>query len=311
MGVNLKTNFYSPLRYPGGKAKLAFYIQLLFEYNLLTDGHYIEPYAGGASVALSVLFNEYATEIHINDYNYNVYCFWKSAVDRTEELCDLIENTRVQISTWRRQREVQANPLKHTQLNVAFSTFFLNRTNRSGILKAGVIGGNNQTGEWKMDARYNKSDLIDRILKIGRYRERIHVYNQDAIEMIKSLKGKLPKKSFYYFDPPYYNNGKELYTNFYNHDDHVKVASMIRGLKDKFWMVSYDNNEHIKELYSKYRQHCYELNYHANAASKGSEILVFSNKLLVPAIKNPTEKGAIKHFSKNGFSLKQGSWKRS
>jgi Site-specific DNA methylase len=311
MGVNLTTNFYSPLRYPGGKGKLSFYIQLLFEYNLLTDGHYIEPYAGGASVSLALLFNEYASEIHINDYDYNVYCFWKSAIDRTEELCELIDSTPVNMETWRQQKEIQAKPSSHSQLKVGFSTFFLNRTNRSGILKAGVIGGNGQTGEWKIDARYNKSELINRITKIGRYKERINLYNLDAVELIKQLKSKLPKKSLYYFDPPYYKKGKELYINFYDHSDHVKVSSMIRSLKNKFWLVSYDNNEHIKELYSSFRQQVYDLNYHAHTANKGSEILIFSDNLLVPSLTNPTDKNQIKFFSQNGLALTKGSWQTS
>jgi DNA adenine methylase len=309
MGINLTTNFYSPLRYPGGKGKLSFYIQLLFEYNHLTDGHYVEPYAGGASVALSMLFNEYASEVHINDYDYNVYCFWKSAIDKTDELCELIDETPVTLDTWRQQKEIQLHPRKYSQIKVGFSTFFLNRTNRSGILNAGVIGGNNQNGNWKIDARYNKGNLVSRIQKISRYRERINLYNLDAIELTKSLKKKLPTKTFYYFDPPYYKRGKELYVNFYNHNDHVKVASLISSLKRKYWMVSYDNEERINSLYGGFRQQIYNLNYHANKASQGNEILIFSENLLVPSIENPLDKKSIKHFSKNGLALSKGSWK--
>ncbi|MCK9236232.1 MAG: DNA adenine methylase [Bacteroidales bacterium] len=302
MGFNLKTNFYSPLRYPGGKGKLSFYVQLLIEHNLLSDGHYIEPYAGGSSVALSMLFNEYSSEIHINDIDYNIFCFWDSVLNSNNQLCDLIEKTELSIENWRIQKTIQANSQNFKRIEVGFSTFFLNRTNRSGILNAGVIGGNNQQGNWKMDARFNKSELITRIQKIGRYKNRINLYNLDAIELINSIKNKLPRKSFYYFDPPYYKKGKELYINYYNHADHVQIASLIDNLKGSFWLVSYDNDENINKLYSKYRQQIYDLNYHAGKASIGSEILVFSDKLIIPKLENPTNKKEIKYYAQHGLA---------
>lgn len=296
MGVNLKTNFYSPLRYPGGKGKLSFYVQLLIERNKLSDGHYVEPYAGGASVALSMLFNEFSSEIHINDYDYNVYCFWRSVVDETDALCELIDKTDVSMETWRKQKQIQVQSRQYSQLEVGFSTFFLNRTNRSGILNAGVIGGNNQNGEWKIDARYNKEDLIARVQKISKYKDRINLYNLDAIVLINMLKDKLPKRTFFYFDPPYYKKGKELYINYYNHEDHVQIANLISSIEDKHWLISYDNDPHINELYNRYRQQVYDLNYHAGQASVGSEILVFSPDLAVPSIESPVSKNEIKPF---------------
>lgn len=308
MGVNLRTNFYSPLRYPGGKGKLSFYIHLLTEYNLLSDGHYVEPYAGGSSVALSMLFNEYSSEIHINDIDYSVFCFWLSAVNETNRLCQLINETDVNIENWKKQKEIQSNPNKYEPIEVGFSTFFLNRTNRSGILKAGVIGGNNQDGNWKIDARYNKEDLISRILRIGQYKDRINLYNLDAIQLIKKLKKRLPQKTLYYFDPPYYKKGKELYINFYNHSDHVRIANLIDTLKDEYWLVSYDNDININQLYKNYRQQVYDLNYHAGKATTGSEILVFSNKLLVPNLNNPIDKNEIKYYSQHGLGVVEGSW---
>jgi DNA adenine methylase len=309
MGINLKTNFYSPLRYPGGKGRLAFYIQLLAEYNLLTDGHYVEPYAGGSSVALSMLFNEYSSEIHINDIDYNVYSFWYSVLNNSEQLCDLIYKTEVSIENWKIQKYIQANPSKYSTIEVGFSTFFLNRTNRSGILKAGVIGGNNQQGDWKIDARFNKAELVSRILRVSRYKERINLYNLDAVELIGKLKNRLPKKTFFYFDPPYYNKGKELYINFYNHQDHIKIASTIESIKHKHWLVSYDNNSQINQLYQQYRQQTYDLNYHAGKASKGSEILIFSDKMLVPETQNPTSKLEIKNLWQQGLGGQLSIWK--
>jgi DNA adenine methylase len=205
------------------------------------------------------------------------------------------------MDTWRAQREIRRNPKKYKQLEIAFSTFFLNRTNRSGILKAGVIGGNDQSGKWKIDARYNKENLIQRIEKIGRFAECIHLYNEDAVVLTERLRKKLPKETLFYFDPPYYNKGKELYINFYEHEDHVHIAKAVGKIKKQNWVVSYDNDSNIKCLYDKYLQQTYDLNYSAGKASVGSEVIMFSNKLIVPKVKNPAEKKELMYFDTHGL----------
>lgn len=305
MGINLNTNYYSPLRYPGGKGKLSHYVQLLIDYNLLTDGHYVEPYAGGASVALSLLFNEYVQQIHINDYDFRIYSFWNCVLNETEQLCEKIEQTEITISNWEQQKIIQSNPYDYSTLEIGFSTFFLNRTNRSGILKAGVIGGKNQNGKWKIDARFNKQDLIKRIRKISRYKNRISIYNLDAVELTQKLDGQLPQKTLFYFDPPYYNKGKDLYINFYEHADHQQISQLISKLKDRYWLVSYDNDVNIRNLYQPFLQRTYELNYHAANASTGTEIMIYSHNLIVPEIHNPTNKKEIKKIDSNGLN---GNW---
>lgn len=305
MGINLNTNYYSPLRYPGGKGKLAHYVQLLLEYNLLNDGHYVEPYAGGASVALSLLFNEYVQQIHINDYDYRIYAFWDCVLNYTDQLCDKINQTEISISDWEQQKIIQSNPKGYTTLEIGFSTFFLNRTNRSGILKAGVIGGKKQNGNWKIDARFNKHDLIKRIRKISRYKNRISIYNLDAVDLTQKLDKQLPEKTLFYFDPPYYNKGKDLYINFYEHSDHQQISRLISTLRNRYWIVSYDNNINIRNLYQPFLQRTYELNYHAANASTGTEIMIYSHNLIVPEIHNPTNKNEIKKIDLLGL---KGNW---
>src|SRR4030067_1583777 len=154
---------YSPLRYPGGKGKVADYFKQIYKENLLYDGVYVDPYAGGASVALSLLFNEYASKIIINDIDRSIFAFWYSVLNKTDRFCRLIKDIPLTIDTWEAQKKIQEEKNRHGLLKVGFSTFFLNRTNRSGILGAGVIVGRQQTGKWKIDARYNKAELINRI----------------------------------------------------------------------------------------------------------------------------------------------------
>lgn len=281
--------FVSPLRYPGGKLKVVDYIKQVFEANDLCDGHYIEPYAGGASVALALLQSEYAHTIHINDIDRSIYAFWHSVLHQPEALCRLITDTPVTMTEWERQKEVQKRKEdKDTSLlELGFSTFFLNRTNRSGILSAGVIGGKDQTGPYKMDARYNKTDLIERIESIADYAERITLTNKDAVKLVKSLSGLNGlsslngSKTLLYLDPPYYIKGRDLYLNYYTDDDHRQIARAISAYPGK-WLISYDAVPFLKELYKDYRQREYYLSYSAGNPSKGKEIMVYSDGLVVP-----------------------------
>ncbi|NNB60870.1 DNA adenine methylase [Pseudomonas fragi] len=273
--------FSTPLRYPGGKGKFSHFIKQIFEVNNLHDGHYAEPYAGGAGVALELMFHEYASVIHINDLDPAIFAFWQSVVHHTDDICRVINDTPVTMENWHKFKAVLANPQDCSVIDLAMATFFLNRTNRSGILKAGVIGGKEQAGKWKLDVRYNKPDLIKRIELIGKYKNRIRLYNEDAFGFIGNIIPTLPLKSLTYLDPPYYIKGSGLYRNFYVHDDHVQIASAL-GSIDKPWIVSYDNVDEIKEIYSKYRQDEYFLSYTAQQKKKGSEVMIYGPKIIAP-----------------------------
>ena len=272
--------FVSPLRYPGGKLKVVDYIKKMFEVNDLMDGTYIEPYAGGASVALTLLFSEYANRIKINDIDRSIYAFWHSVLEETEGLCRLITDTPVTMETWAQQREVQVRKKDAELLELGFSTFFLNRTNRSGILSGGVIGGKEQTGKWKIDARYNKKDLIERIESVAEYGDRIELTSMDAVALIKHIR-RPSEKTFCYLDPPYYVKGRDLYLNYYNDDDHRAIAKAIKKYKGK-WIISYDAVPFISDLYKEYRQKEYYLSYSAGNPAKGKEIVVYSDGLVIP-----------------------------
>lgn len=274
--------FFSPLRYPGGKAKVSDFVQCLIKENALLDGTYVEPYVGGGSVALSLLFNEYVRDIYINDKDLSIYAFWHSVLHESDALCKLIKETPINVDTWFKLKKYQSDKGNIDLLNLGFSTFFLNRTNRSGILKAGVIGGYDQTGNYKIDARFNKDDLIKRIQRITDYADRIHLTNEDAVILIQRLKGELPNKTLFYLDPPYYVKGKGLYMNYYNDQDHQDIANAIKEIRNHNWILSYDNVSFILDLYSNYRKQTFELNYSASNSGKGEEIMIFCNNIIIP-----------------------------
>ncbi|MEJ2746110.1 MAG: DNA adenine methylase [bacterium] len=223
---NFLNQVASPLRYPGGKGLLADYFVNLMTKNDLLGCRYFEPYAGGAGVALGLLSRGEASEIFLNDADYHIYCFWKAVINHNQEFVNRLNSVEVSILEWNRQREVYRNPKKHALREVAFSTFFLNRCNRSGVIAgAGPIGGCEQSGEWRLDARFNKSVLAARILRIGELRERINVQNMDAIDFLKNFlpRGKERANVLVYCDPPYVSAGNRLYLNFYQKNDQAKA----------------------------------------------------------------------------------------
>lgn len=281
--------FYSPLRYPGGKGKISDYMKLIIRENNLLDGIYVEPFAGGAGIGLSLLCNEYVSDIIINDLSKSIYAFWYSILNYTDELCELIYNTPVTVDEWYNQRSIQDSSDNPSILELGFSTFFLNRTNRSGILKGGIIGGIEQEGKYKIDARFNKDNLIRRIKKISRYKDRIKVYNLDAADLIKNVIQKLPENSLIYLDPPYFKKGKHLYENYYKEDDHASLANLIINQIKQYWIVTYDNTPKISKLYKKCYQRTYSLSYSAAKKYKGSEIMIYSDNMSVPEVDTPVK----------------------
>ncbi len=279
---------FTPLRYPGGKAKLAAYVKVLMKENRLLDGEYVEPYAGGAAIALELLLHEYVSRIHINDVSKPLHAFWKSVLRHTDELCRLVIKTPLTVAAWDKQKRILENPADHTEVELGFATFFLNRTNRSGILNGGIIGGRDQTGPWKIDARFNAGELVHRIEAIARMGDRIKLTRQDALKFLKSGVARWPKETLIYLDPPYYVKGRDLYYDFYEQKDHARVAGFVTGsITHQRWIVSYDNVQPIRDLYNQTRCVVYDIGYSARSASQGSEVMFFCDGLKIPPLIGP------------------------
>ncbi|EJR38840.1 DNA adenine methylase [Bacillus cereus] len=270
----------SPLRYPGGKYKTYDYIKNLI---LANDSNiYIEPFAGGSAVSLKLLMDNVVQKIIINDYDRAIYAFWYSVIYRTDELIDLINDTPINLETWYKQKEIQKNKENEDLLILGFSTLFLNRTNRSGIIKAGIIGGKHQNGNYKMDCRFDKDKLIKKIKKIANFKQHILIYNMDAIDFINDVITKT-YKSFTFFDPPYYHKGPSLYTNFYTHTDHFNLSKVIKTkMRNRTWIVTYDVCDEIKEMYKNLSSQTFYLTYSVQTKRSSTEYMFFSKKIIIP-----------------------------
>jgi DNA adenine methylase len=281
--------FYSPLRYPGGKNKLSKFIaKICIDNNI--KGHYVEPYAGGAAVALYLLINNCVSRVTINDIDRSIFAFWYAILNYTEEFCNLITKTEINVDNWKKYRDIQNNKDSATLFDLGFSTFFLNRTNISGIINGGIIGGVNQKGKYKIGCRFNKEKLIVRIKEIEKYKDRIEICNLDAIDLIKKTSKKSQNsQTIFYFDPPYYLKGASLYLNHYSHNDHEKLSNEIKKIKNLRWIISYDNTPEIKKFYQGYHKIEYSFFHTAYEIRNGQEILFFSNNLLESKVLQPTK----------------------
>ncbi|MDO8445725.1 MAG: DNA adenine methylase [Deltaproteobacteria bacterium] len=274
---------YTPLRYPGGKARFAPFIAEVMQSNGLATGHYLEPYAGGAGVALELLFHGHASHVHINDLDPAINAFWVAVTKYPEALLKMLHDTPVTMEQWHHWRAIMRGELPADAIERGFATLFMNRTNRSGILKGGVIGGKAQAGDYKLDARLKKEVLASRIERIASHAGNITVYCEDAKHLLLRSSEFLPAKSLIYLDPPYYVKGRGLYRNFYGHDDHVAIAKVLQSNAFKqSWIVSYDNVQEICHMYQKSNGFTYGLNYTAHKRYIGNEVMFFSRKLRIP-----------------------------
>lgn len=280
----------SPLRYPGGKNRLADFIRIVIQNTGLHDCTYIEPFAGGAGVALSLLLDNTVDTIVINDSDKAIYSFWRSVKEEPEALIQLIYDTPVTINEWRKQKSIYVSS-KSYSLEYAFATLFLNRTNRSGILNAGPIGGYAQSGAWKLDVRYDRDSLASKIQTISENKNRIRVYNKDIISLLRNYTPQMRGNLFFYFDPPYYNKGQRLYKNFFSPSDHRRIYDVISQEITSPWIITYDDVPQIAEIYKNYGRRHFDLTYSAANKGSASELMIFSDIKHCPTPEQMIAKG--------------------
>lgn len=266
----------SPLRYPGGKGCLASVICKLLYKNNANGGAYVEPFAGGAAVGLHLLFHEHVQHIILNDADYRIFAIWKSILTRSNQFVDMIFETPITMEEWTRQREIFHAPSKHSRIKVGFAAFYLNRCNRSGIImNGGPIGGRGQTGKWKIDARFNRENLAHRVSNIAAKRDRISLFNLDALDLLKAVKSSADfSRVLVYLDPPYYVQGGNLYLNHFTHEDHASLARYVEDELTSPWVMTYDNVPEIRNLYKFANIHPFSLRYSAFESREGKEILI-------------------------------------
>ncbi len=264
----------SPLRYPGGKAALAGFFGDIIETLGIDHPRYVEPYAGGAGAGVALLRQGIVEHLVVNDIDPAVYAFWRSVVDENANLVELVESTPLTIDEWQKQRKIYRAGNQGDLLRLGFAFFFLNRTNRSGILNAGVIGGQRQEGTYKIDARFNRTTLIERLTAIGALADRITVTDLDGRTVIQQYAQ--DESAFMYIDPPYVQAGSQLYLNAFDGRDHKALAAVVNAVEGAHWLMTYDTAPLIENLYREQFQCRLELAYSARYPGQAEELLVAS-----------------------------------
>lgn len=265
----------SPLRYPGGKGRLYGMVKQIMQDGDLLARTYVEPFAGGFGIGIRLLTNNDVTRIIINDADRHIYAFWHCVFFDTIRLVDLIRNTDINLRNWDIQKRIYNANNEDDLLKLGFSAFFLNRTNYSGVLSGGPIGGRKQDGEYTLGCRYNREILAKKVELLGQYQNQVEVYNYDAIDFIERIVYPRVEEMFVNFDPPYVNKGPVLYKNYYSQEDHINLAHHIQqNMANAQWIMTYDDCPLIRELYAEYDIQEINLIHFAGKTKMGKELLI-------------------------------------
>lgn len=275
--------YYSPLRYPGGKGKLASFMEYMIDQLGHQGGTYIEPFAGGAGIAMELLLRNVVSRIVINDYDKAVWSFWKAILTETDRFVEEIRMVPLTVDEWQKQHEILVTQNDKYSFELGFAAFYMNRTNRSGIIKGGVIGGQEQAKDWKMDVRFKREELVTRIQRIAARKKDIKLYNKDVNSFIKNYVPLYEENALIYFDPPYFRKGQQLYMNFFNYKDHVRIEQEIREHVNCDWIITYDYEPQIEEIYHNYNLRLYDLNYSVSTKRKANELMIFKDGIFIPS----------------------------
>ena len=270
---------YTPIRYPGGKTKLYPEIKAILESNDLLGHPYAELFAGGAGLAIKLLLKGDVSSIVINDYDRAVYCMWDAVVNHAEELCEFIDSAVLDVETWKAMRTLYRNSDDVGDFELGKAAFYLNRTNVSGILSGGVIGGLKQAGNYKMDVRFNRETLKKKVMDIAARRGDIEVTRLDAEDFINDRMS--DSELFAYLDPPYVQKGPGLYRSAFNETKHRSLARRVGYARSK-WVVTYDADRLIDDIYGNYERGDLKISYTANVKTIGKEKIILGPGLKWP-----------------------------
>lgn len=270
--------YKSPLRYPGGKASLSGVIARIVKDQKLEGCRVFEPYAGSAAVSIALVGAGVCTSGSISERDPLLYSFWKCVFTNPAKLLRRINKTEISLQTWHELRPLlDLDEPDESQADLlAFAALFFNRTNFSGVIHSGPIGGQTQSSDYAIDCRFNREELADRVDRLATLGEKIDVQFADALDVIKAQRNK--RGAFFYIDPPYFLQGKKLYRYNYRLSGHIALADALR--KAKFsWLLSYDNHDVIENLYEDFHNVYQEFRYSSRMPKKENELLITNMKL--------------------------------
>ena len=280
--INMRSSLI-PLRYPGGKASLLNYIEKFITSNKISVQAILEPYAGSAAISIGLLSKGTISKAYINDSDQMIFAFWKTVMNNNKELIEMIDSLEVNLDAWFCYRKYLVDkPLtKFNEKDVAMAFLFLNRTSYSGIVKAGPLGGKRQQSRYKIDCRFNKENLKKKIKSIEALSPKVKVFNMDGIQFMKEIIRE-NEDVLIYADPPYYNVGKLLYNQYFDDNKHIQLADYLKQIEEQPWLLSYNANKFIMNLYSDQKMVPIYLDYHTGPYRRNIMEYLFSNRVIPP-----------------------------
>ena len=245
-----EVSILSPLRYPGGKKRLAAYVAETLRVNGLTPEVLVEPFAGGASVALQLAYDGWVDSIVLGEADPLVASFWKIVFNDPDWLVGQVDQLEISVDEW--QRVKQSRP--RSDRDRALACLYLNRTSFSGILapSAGPIGGLRQSSDYGIDCRFPRETIKRRIRKAATLSDRVlgvvHGSWRETIRRVQALRFR-NGEVFYYLDPPFFHKADRLYSYFFLEEDHRRLHNRLVQLKQP-WLLSYDAAPEALKMYA-------------------------------------------------------------
>ena len=286
---------FTPLRYPGGKSWLFEYVSAFLEFHDIHLGTVVEPFAGSASISVGLLKNKLADEAYICEKDPLISSFWDVALTANDELIENVRRLSVSISTWKKfKKYLRPDAVtRFSTMELATAFVFYNRTNYSGILKAGPIGGKRQESKYNIKCRFNKEYVCQKIATLDSLSGKIHVIRGDGIRFIREYSRRSHgEDQFFYIDPPYYDAGKVLYRNYFEVEDHIRLANTLEPLTEP-WLLSYDDVDFIHHTYEGTKlQFVYSDRQAGNLRREVRELLL-SNKEIPPICADFTQMESV------------------
>jgi len=290
MKQNIKVQDLSPLRYPGSKKYLVPYLVEIIKYNNLCPDVLIEPFVGGGNISMHFLIHNIVKSVIISDKDKLIYSFWKVLFTNPNYLVDFINKTEINLENFYKYKKIAKSNRRHKIEVLAEACIFLNRTSFSGLLtdRVGPLGGKSQTSKYKIDCRFNRKNLVEKIRKLTEFSENVTVLNhdwQDTIDYVTKLinvENKIEKPLFY-IDPPFYKKADELYRFYFEQDEHESLCASILNLNYS-WVLSYDNADEIIKMYKE--QKCENINIEM-PYSVNSNATRFEKELIITPLSLP------------------------
>lgn len=295
----MNARYVSPLRYPGGKARMAPWLTDIFESLVgpMDVEIWLEPFGGGAGAALTALTGGKVPEAWIVEANPALAAFWTAVMDDGPALAAQVETIAPSLAVFQESREKVRAALAGDTMNsfeLGLAAFILNRCSRSGMImpSVGPIGGKSQSGRDTINARFNGQALADRIRTVHALGNRFKVFAGDGISFLEDLPTSgVQDEVFCFVDPPYIGVGNDLYAIGMDDDLHERLAGALNRLTAP-WLLTYDAHPRIPLLYPGSDVVEFDIPHTAGSSRVGTEYLVLGPGMQLPK-SNPLGKGNV------------------